>query len=174
MPIKKIFKKCSKLYFISSCSYFLTLVDEDDLPSVYLRLREIQDTLLRRLLQRHHPADRRLDVVNQLLYRSIQVLGFQHAGGDVSCLPSENLCDMKDSGRGGQMKRLHRSLSLTYVWRNLTQATGQEFIGKLLEAAWCVRDKIMLSGAAQKYQSGFIDRKKQEEAGPRRNNETNI
>lgn len=148
-------------------------MDKDDLPSVYLRLREIQDALLRCLLQCHHPVDRRLHMVNQLLYRSIQVLGFQHAGGDVSCLPSENLRNMKDSGGDGQMKRLHRSLSLTYVWRNLTQAMGQEFIGKLLVAAWRVRDKMMLSGAAQKYQSGFIDRKKQEEAGTRRNNETN-
>lgn len=69
----------------------LTLVNEDDLPSVYVRLCEIEDALLGRLFQRHHPVGGPLDVVNQFLCRGILIVCVQHAGGDISFLSSENL-----------------------------------------------------------------------------------
>lgn len=70
---------------------FLTLMNEDDLPSVYVRLCEIEDALLGRLFQCHHPVGGHLDVVNQFLCRGILVVSVQHAGGDISFLSSENL-----------------------------------------------------------------------------------
>lgn len=69
----------------------LTLVNEDDLPSVYVRLREIQDALIGRLFQRHHPVGWHLDVVNQRLCRGISVVSVQHAGGDIGFLSGKNL-----------------------------------------------------------------------------------
>ena len=83
----------------------LTLVDEDDLPSVYLGLCEVQDGLLGRLFQSHHPAGGILHVVNQLLYRGVGVLAAQHAGGDIRFLPSKNLCDVQERERERERER---------------------------------------------------------------------
>ena len=69
----------------------LTLMNEDDLPFVYVRLCEIQELLLGRLFQRHHPIGRQLDVVHQFLCSGVCVIGVQHAGGDIGLLSSKNL-----------------------------------------------------------------------------------
>lgn len=78
---------------------------EDDLPSVYVGLCEIQDALLGRLFQRHHAAGRRLHVVDQLPDGGVGILCVQHAGGDISFLPGEDLQNIKGSGRGTQRER---------------------------------------------------------------------
>lgn len=152
----------------------LTLVDEDNLPSVYLRLCEVEDLLLWRPPQGHRPADWHLHRVEQLLGWGVCVLGGEHAGGDVSRLSGNNLQHITSHrvrslrriktrhitarrvshGRDGWVRRLQRpSVCLLGEGRKPTQVGNFYREGKCLSAASCGEDKVMVvAGVDEKYE----------------------